>query len=191
LVGDSEGGGKGSGRGGEGSGSGQGQGEGGGEGEGGGGASGGGGSSSAGGGGAGSADPDVEGRKSGTIDAANFNLRTANDVPKEISDATKELHSMAMKKRLEQLNMNEKDMATFADYHRNVQREIRELRAILETVEAKNKERVWLKHQTSGDVDDSKLIEGVTGDRAIYKRRGEAQHDPGFQAKRKSLLKCR
>jgi hypothetical protein len=40
---------------------------------------------------------------------------------------------------------------------KNVQREIRELRVILEATEAKQKERVWLKNQTSGDVDDTRL----------------------------------
>ena len=39
----------------------------------------------------------------------------------------------------------------------NVRREIRELRVILEGAEAKNKERVWLKNQTSGDLDDTKM----------------------------------
>ena len=30
-----------------------------------------------------------------------------------------------------------------------------------------------MKHQTAGDLDEAKLIEGLTGERAIYKRRGE------------------
>ena len=30
-----------------------------------------------------------------------------------------------------------------------------------------------MKHQTAGDLDETKLIEGLTGERAIYKRRGE------------------
>lgn len=39
----------------------------------------------------------------------------------------------------------------------NIRREVRELRVILESVEAKNKERVWLKNQASGDLDDTKM----------------------------------
>jgi len=31
-----------------------------------------------------------------------------------------------------------------------------------------------LKHQTTGEIDDAKLIDGVTGERLIYKKRGEA-----------------
>ena len=34
------------------------------------------------------------------------------------------------------------------------------------------KERVWLKNQTSGELDDTKLIDGLTGESNIYKKRG-------------------
>ncbi len=62
-----------------------------------------------------------------------------------------------MQKRREQINMTQADSEVFRSYLANVQREIRELRVILESIEAKNKERVWLKNQSSGDVDDTKL----------------------------------
>ena len=42
-------------------------------------------------------------------------------------------------------------------------------------LQAKGKERQWLKHQTHGDLDEAKLIEGLTGERAIYRRRGEKE----------------
>lgn len=64
---------------------------------------------------------------------------------------------MSMQKRREQINMTQADSEKFRSYLANVQREIRELRVILESIEAKNKERVWLKNQSSGDVDDTKL----------------------------------
>lgn len=32
---------------------------------------------------------------------------------------------------------------------------------ILNSLQAKSKERQWVKHQTSGELDDSKLIEGI------------------------------
>ena len=39
-----------------------------------------------------------------------------------------------------------------------------------------------MRHQTHGDLDEAKLIEGLTGERAIYKRRGEKEPEVG-QAK--------
>lgn len=37
--------------------------------------------------------------------------------------------------------------------------------------QAKSKERQWKKNETTGDLDDQKLIEGLVGDKTIYKRR--------------------
>ena len=47
-------------------------------------------------------------------------------------------------------------------------------------MQAKGKEREWLRHQTHGDLDEMKLIEGITGEKAIYRRRGEK--DPEVSA---------
>lgn len=46
-------------------------------------------------------------------------------------------------------------------------------------MEAKKNERVWVKNQSSGDIDDARLIEGITGERAIYKKRGEIPPEMG------------
>lgn len=39
--------------------------------------------------------------------------------------------------------------------------------------QAKGKERQWLKNQAMGELDDAKIIDGLTGEKSIYKRRGE------------------
>ncbi len=41
--------------------------------------------------------------------------------------------------------------------------------------QAKGKERQWLRNQALGELDDAKIIDGLTGERAIYKRRGELE----------------
>lgn len=45
----------------------------------------------------------------------------------------------------------------------------------LMTRQAKGKERQWMKHQMYGDLDEAKLIEGLTGEKGIYKRRGDKE----------------
>ena len=57
--------------------------------------------------------------------------------------------------------------------------EIRELRVVLESLEAKKNERQWLTNKDVGDLDDRKLIDGLTGDRNIYRLRGEVPPEPG------------
>lgn len=39
--------------------------------------------------------------------------------------------------------------------------------------QAKGKERQWLKNQALGELDDAKIIDGLAGEKAVYKRRGE------------------
>lgn len=46
-------------------------------------------------------------------------------------------------------------------------------------LEARGRERQWVRHQTSGDVDEGKLIEGVTGEKAVYRRRADKEPDAG------------
>ncbi|CAO3595524.1 unnamed protein product [Absidia cylindrospora] len=150
----------------------------------------GGGGGGGGGGVNGSGDRDNEnGREEASFeDINNLKLKVAGDVPEEISEAKKEMHDNAMEKMLGKMEMNRADYDMFQGYMENVRREIRELRVILESVEAKNKERVWLKNQSSGDLDDTKIIEGLTGERSIYKKRGEDDPEIGlFQDKPKRM----
>ena len=43
--------------------------------------------------------------------------------------------------------------------------------------QAKRQERVWLKRQALGEIDDTLLVDGLTGEKAIYRRRSG---DRGF-----------
>ncbi|KAJ2997148.1 von Willebrand factor A domain-containing protein 8 [Globomyces sp. JEL0801] len=118
-----------------------------------------------------------------TVDAR----REVGELPKEVTDAQKELHRENMANYLKQIDMKSQDMDKFLAYKENVQMEIRELRVVLESVEAKNKERIWMRNKTSGDIDDTRLVEGLSGERAIYRLRGE-DDDSMFHQKPKKLF---
>ncbi|RHZ72552.1 hypothetical protein Glove_242g5 [Diversispora epigaea] len=141
------------------------------------------------GGGGGGNPMNLDGRKPTFIDVSNLQIRTEASPPPKLTDIQREIHEMTMQKKLEQVNMTQSDSELYHSYLINVQREIRELRVILGSIEAKNKERIWLKNQSSGDVDDTKLIEGLTGDINIYKRRGENDDEiEFFQSKPKKMF---
>ena len=92
--------------------------------------------------------------------------------------------------RLREIKMSEYDAEMYESYSSHVRRQVQSLRVILDSLQARGKERVWLRNQTSGELDDGKLIEGLTGERAIYKKRGE--EDPEVRtAKSPSLNKAR
>ena len=71
--------------------------------------------------------------------------------------------------------MSEYDGDLYEKYSLGVRRQVQGLKVILDSLQAKGKERQWLKHQSHGELDDAKLIEGLTGEKGIYKRRGERE----------------
>jgi hypothetical protein len=44
---------------------------------------------------------------------------------------------------------------------------------------AKEEERVWIKRQIDGELDDGRLTEGLTGEATVYKRRGMEKPEIG------------
>lgn len=65
--------------------------------------------------------------------------------------------------------MSEHDANAYESLHKKIERQTTMLKNIIDSLEAKEKERQWAKHQTSGDLDDGKLIEGMTGEKTIYR----------------------
>lgn len=65
--------------------------------------------------------------------------------------------------------MSEYDADAYMSLWKKIEKQSTLLRSIVEQLEAKEKERQWARHQTDGDLDDGKLIEGITGERNIYK----------------------
>ena len=54
-----------------------------------------------------------------------------------------------------------------------VRKQVQSLRTIISGLQAKSKERQWMKNQTQGELDDMRLIEGITGEKSIYKKRAD------------------
>ncbi|CAN7939417.1 unnamed protein product, partial [Ixodes hexagonus] len=109
-------------------------------------------------------------------------------VPPEVIQAAREMARKALKDRLKEIDMSEHDAALYEQFSSSVQRQVQLLRVILDSLQATSKERQWLKHQSSGDLDDSKLIESITGEKTIYRKRGELEPEIGSpQVKPKRL----
>jgi hypothetical protein len=94
-----------------------------------------------------------------------------------------------LKRRLEELNMSAADAKGYGQLLMGVDAHIHSLHDLLERMSivlvafsganlditdlaAKEEERVWVKRQTDGELDDSRLAEGLTGEATVYKRRG-------------------
>ncbi|XP_043927636.1 von Willebrand factor A domain-containing protein 8 [Protopterus annectens] len=97
-------------------------------------------------------------------------------VPEEVKRAARAMAEKAFKERLKEIQMSEYDAEAYERFLAAVRYQVQSLRVILDSLQAKGKERQWLRHQAIGELDDAKIIDGLTGEKAIYKRRGE--HEP-------------
>ncbi|KAL3861823.1 hypothetical protein ACJMK2_007838 [Sinanodonta woodiana] len=102
-----------------------------------------------------------------------------DNVPEEVKKAAREMAEKAFKERLREIHMSEYDGETYETFSKSVRKQVKSLRVILDSLQAKGKERQWLKNQTYGDLDDAKLIDGLTGEKSVYKRRGEKEPEMG------------
>ncbi|XP_041921214.1 von Willebrand factor A domain-containing protein 8 isoform X1 [Alosa sapidissima] len=110
-------------------------------------------------------------------------------VPDEVKQAAREMGEKAFKERLKEIQMTEYDASTYERISGAVRRQVQSLRIILDSLQAKGKERQWLKNQALGELDDSKIIDGLTGEKAIYKRRGELEPELGTPQQKPKRLR--
>ncbi|XP_077200195.1 von Willebrand factor A domain-containing protein 8 [Paroedura picta] len=110
-------------------------------------------------------------------------------VPEEVKRAAREMGEKAFKQRLKEIKMSEYDAATYEKFYGSVRRQVQMLRVILDSLQAKGKERQWLRHQAVGELDDTKIIDSLTGEKAIYKRRGELDPQLGSPLQKPKRLR--
>jgi hypothetical protein len=73
-----------------------------------------------------------------------------------------------------------------------VENQVSQLRTIIDEFSRRSKERVWLRNQSSGELDDAKIVDGLAGERLVFKRRGisgDSQVDAANSGNPESVLK--
>ncbi|KAI8989190.1 AAA domain-containing protein [Trametes punicea] len=102
-----------------------------------------------------------------------------NDVPDHVKERARELARQELARRLEELNMSAGEAKGYSALFTAVEGHIAQLHDLLENLAAREEERVWVKRQTDGELDDSRLTEGLTGEATVYKRRGVTKPELG------------
>ena len=122
-----------------------------------------------------------------------------NSVPEHIKEKAREMARQELKRKLEELDMAAGEAKGYGDLLNAVQSHILSLYDLLERMSfqfskrikrvtsfssildlaAKEEERVWIKRQIDGELDDSRLTEGLTGEATVYKRRGMEKPELG------------
>lgn len=111
--------------------------------------------------------------------------------PESVRAQARLMAQKELEARLAELNMSSADADNYGARLTAVQAHIAQLRDLLEHLSAREEERVWVKRQTDGELDDTRLTEGLTGESAVYKRRGMAKPElgrPQFKPKRIRFL---
>jgi MoxR-like ATPase len=108
---------------------------------------------------------------------------------KEIDEAQRAMSRKALEEELELIGIGKYDLKEYHDMVDSVSAEVEQLKGVLLALEARGKERAWLKKKSSGDLDDTRLVESIVGEENVYKRRGkQLPKSFGPQEKPKRLL---
>lgn len=107
-------------------------------------------------------------------------------VSRESREAAAAMAKAAFEARLQEIAMGKNDYQMYQHYRQSVALQVAQLKEILAELSSRGKERVWLRNQSQGNLDDSKLVDGLSGDRLVFKRRGYSgnvrcyiEHCPG------------
>ncbi|GAA5962669.1 hypothetical protein JCM21900_006763 [Sporobolomyces salmonicolor] len=101
------------------------------------------------------------------------------DVPDEIKDRARDMARKELAEKLAEIDLSSAQSQIYSRFHDAVSAHVQSLVSFLENLEAKEEERVWLKRQSDGELDESRLSEGLTGEATVYKRRGMEKPELG------------
>ena len=111
------------------------------------------------------------------------------NVSPEALEAARAMAEEAWRERLQQIDMSEHDAKMYDGLLSAVSREVAQTRVVLQSREARAAERVWLRGQSHGDLDEGRLVDGMAGERAVYRRRSEQAPEDGAPQLKPKLLR--
>lgn len=125
------------------------------------------------------------------LDKGHPIYQVPDSIKKQVSEESKKLAKeivmKAYKKRLEEINMTDQEMSSFLKFYNNVKFQIEELKEILNSLKSKEKEKTWIKNLSSGEIDENKIVEGIIGEKNIYKKRELGDKNDKLQKKPKLI----
>lgn len=99
------------------------------------------------------------------------------EVSEEAARAARAMAQKALNKRLKEIDMSESEWDMYQKFVEPIKKDISSLKATLGHIDLKQPETGWIKRQSHGEIDESRLVDGVTGERNIYKRRSRADNE--------------
>lgn len=94
------------------------------------------------------------------------------EVSEEAKKRAREMAAEALDKKLKELDMGKLDWKRYNNLRSQVEEPITQLKSHLKDLKKRSEERVWLKNQTTGELDESRIVDVLAGERDVFKRRG-------------------
>ena len=94
-------------------------------------------------------------------------------VSQEAQRKARQMAREALELKLKELDMNKLDWEKYSDLQERVAPQIQQLRVLLKDINRRKQERTWLKRQTTGELDDSRLVDALAGEKDVFKKRGK------------------
>jgi len=110
------------------------------------------------------------------LDAGHSVKQISDEMKAEVSEEAqrraRQMAKEALNKALKELNLGEEEWERYNDLRERVAVQIQQLRVHLKDIKRRKEERIWLRRQTNGELDDSRLVDAVAGEKDVFKRRG-------------------
>jgi len=94
------------------------------------------------------------------------------EVSEESKRRAKEMAAEALDKKLKELDMGKLDWKRYEYLRNQVDEPITQLKSYLKDLKKRSEEREWVKHQTTGELDENRIVDALAGERDVFKRRG-------------------
>jgi von Willebrand factor A domain-containing protein 8 len=101
------------------------------------------------------------------------------EVSQQAKEAARRINRKAFEDRLREIEMSEEEHNSYVGFVQPIQSEIAALKSTLDMTKHRGDERAWLKGQLDGELDTSRLVEGVAGEKHVFKRRAKLPEHRG------------
>jgi len=106
------------------------------------------------------------------FDVHQISDEAKKNISKEALEAARKMGQEALKKKLEEIEMGARDWDLYSRLRAGVESHINALRQVLQSADAKQQERVWVKGM-EGELDDSRIVDAIAGETHVFRRRAD------------------
>ena len=101
-----------------------------------------------------------------------------SEVSRQAKAAAAQMARQALERRLKEIDMGAGEYQRYTETKARVARQIGELMSVLLEFYKRAREREWKKNQADGELDEARLVDGLTGERLIFRRRVDPSSSP-------------